>query len=152
MKRFGSEEGGSLVEMAIASSLLFMTLFGIIEFSFAFYSYNFAAEAAKEGARYASVRGVNSCTLTPHLSDCGITAAQLQTVVQNMGFPGINATNVTVNPAMWPDTCLDTGVSNCKEPGSNVKVVVNYSFPLSVPFWNATHLHLQSTAEMVISN
>jgi len=155
MKRFGhfakNEEGGSLVEFAIAGSLLFMMLFGIIEFSFAFYSFNFTAEAAKEAARYAAVRGGNSCSGTVHLSDCGITSTQLQTVVQNMGYPGINANSTTVSVA-WPDTCSDTGAANCTEPGSNVQVNVSYQFPLSVPFWKATTLTMHSTAEMVISN
>jgi Flp pilus assembly protein TadG len=43
------------VEFAIVSLLLFMLVFGIIDFGFAFFSWNTAANAAREGARKAAV-------------------------------------------------------------------------------------------------
>lgn len=147
MKRFGNEEGSVLVEFAVSSTIFFMLLFGIMDFSFGFYSSNFTAEAAKEAARYASVRG--SCTdstgnvTTNDLSDCGVTSDQVQTWVQNMGYPGINPSNTTV-AVTWPN--------GSHLPGNNVKVDVTYIFPLSVPFWRNTGLKMESTSEMVISN
>jgi Flp pilus assembly protein TadG len=143
MKHPESEEGSSLVEFAIVSPILFAMIFGIIEFSLAFYSFNFTAHAAKEAARYAAVRGGHSCEGTPHLSDCNIASPQLQTIVQNMGYPGIDSSNTEVI-VTWPD--------GDNAPGHKVKVNVNYTFPLSVPFWTATQLRTQSTAQMVISN
>jgi Flp pilus assembly protein TadG len=155
MKRFANEEGGSLVEMALVCTLLISVLFGIIEFSFAFYSYNFTAEAAKEAARYLSVRGSNSCIVNKNLTNCGVTSnATITNYVQNLGYFGINSSTTVV--ATWPDTCgLGSATplaANCMDPGSRVKVVVNYTFPITVPFWNYTNLNMQSTAEMVISN
>ena len=147
MKRFGNEEGSALVEFAISSTIFFMLLFGIMDFSFASYGSNFTAEAAKEAARYASVRG--SCTdatgtvTTNDLSDCGVTSDQVQTWVQNMGYPGINPSTTKVTTT-WPN--------GSHLPGNNVKVVVDYTFPLSVPFWKSTHIKTESTSEMVISN
>ena len=147
MKRFGNEEGSVLVEFAISSTILFMLLFGIMDFSFGFYSSNFTAESAKLAARYASVRG--SCydstgkVTTNDLPDCGVTSDQIQTFVQNMGFPGINPSNTTVT-VTWPN--------GSHLPGNNVKVAVTYTFPISVPFWKSTQLKMQSTSEMVISN
>jgi Flp pilus assembly protein TadG len=147
MKRLGNEEGATLVEFALASLALIMMLFGIIEFSFAFYSYNFAAEAAKEAARYASVRGVckdSNGNVTNLLPDCAITPLKLKELVQNMGYPGINPSNITAVDVTWPN--------GDGYPGHSVKVDITYKFPLSVPFWNATDLYLHSTAQMVISN
>ena len=148
MKRIASEKGSSLVEFAIASSILFVMLFGILEFSFAFYSYNFTAEAAKETARYLSVRGSNSCVSNSSLANCNYTSNDVSAIVQGLNYPGITSiATCSANAgacASWPD-----GDNN---PGHNVKVVVNYSFPLSIPFLSATQLNLKSTAEMVISN
>lgn len=147
MKRFGNEEGSALVEFAVASMVFLALLFGIIDFSFGFYSFNFTAESAKEAARYASVRG--SCTdstgtvTTNDLPDCGITSAQVQTWVQSMGYPGIDPNNTTVTVS-WPN--------GSHLPGNNVRVEVDYTFPLGIPFWKSTQLHMQSTSEMVISN
>ena len=147
MKRFGNEEGSVLVEFAISSTILFMLLFGIMDFSFGFYSFNFTAEAAKEAARYASVRG--SCfdttgkVTTNNLPDCGVTSDQVQTWVQSMGYPGINPSTTTVTTT-WPN--------GSHLPGNNVKVVVDYTFPLNVPFWRSTSIQTESTSEMVISN
>lgn len=150
MKRIASEEGSSLVEFALSSSLLFVMLFGIIDFSFAYYSYNFTAEAAKETARYLSVRGSNSCASNANLANCNYSNTDISSLVQGMNYPGIDSSSIlpcSANGgacASWPD--------GDNAPGHNVKVVVNYAFPLSIPFWNAAHLNLQSTAEMVISN
>ena len=43
-----------LVEFALSSVVLFMTLFGLMAFALALYSYVFVAEAAREASRYAS--------------------------------------------------------------------------------------------------
>ena len=46
------EKGAALVEYALIAPLLFLLLFGIIEFSILVFSYNTIANAAREGARY----------------------------------------------------------------------------------------------------
>lgn len=147
MKSPGNEEGATLVEFGIASLVLLSFLFGIIDFGFALYSYSYTAEAAKEAARYASVRGtyngLGTCTSSELLSDCNVTSAQVQTWVQNLGYPGINPANTQVTVS-WPD--------GDNSQGHNVRVDVVYTFPISVPFWAATQFQMHSTAEMVISN
>ena len=147
MKRLGNEEGSVLLEFAISSTILFMLLFGIMDFSIGLYSFNFTAEAAKEAARYASVRG--SCfdttgkVTTNELPDCAVTSDQIQTWVQSMGYPGINPSTTKVTTT-WPN--------GSHLPGNNVKVVVDYTFPLSIPFWQSTQIKTESISEMVISN
>ncbi|MGZ5213931.1 MAG: TadE family protein, partial [Actinomycetota bacterium] len=49
--RARDEDGAAAVEFAIVASLFFMLVFGIIDFGFAFHSWNNAANAAREGAR-----------------------------------------------------------------------------------------------------
>jgi Flp pilus assembly protein TadG len=148
-----SESGTSLVEFAISASVLLIVVFGIIEISFALYSYNYVSDAARVATRYAVVRG-SSCTGMP---DCGITAAQLQTYVRGMDYPGIISTNLTVNttwlsasssqPTTWT-ACS----GQCNAPGNAVEIAVTYDFPLFLPFWKSTSLSLSSTSQMVISD
>ena len=63
------ESGSALVEFALSAVLLIIMLFGIIEFGFALYSYQFVNEVAREMSRYAIVRG-SQCTAMPN---CGYT-------------------------------------------------------------------------------
>jgi len=49
------QRGQSLVEFALGAILLFTLIFGIIEFGRLIYAYSVVANAAREGARFASV-------------------------------------------------------------------------------------------------
>jgi Flp pilus assembly protein TadG len=51
------EDGAVVVEFAIVASLLFLLVFGIIQFGLAFSRYQAYTAAAREGARVAAVRG-----------------------------------------------------------------------------------------------
>lgn len=56
LKRFlKSEDGTTMVEMAIAMTLLLMLTLGFVDFGFAFYQWNAATKAVQVGARLASV-------------------------------------------------------------------------------------------------
>jgi Flp pilus assembly protein TadG len=52
----GHEDGAAAVEFAIIMTLLFIIVFGIVEFGIAFSKLNVYIGAAREGARYAAVR------------------------------------------------------------------------------------------------
>ena len=156
------DSGASLIEMAVSCAVLLAAFFGVFEFSLASYTYHYVSESAREGARYAMVRGSTSCTNTPNLSGCKATATQISNYVKNLGYPGINsASNMTVNVSWLTGTTV-TGGSNttttwaacagtCNLPGNMVKVVVTYAFPLAVPFSTITTLNVTSTAQMVVS-
>ncbi len=147
------EEGSEVVEMALVSSVLFAALFGIIELSLALYTYNYVSDAAREATRYAIVRG-SSCSV---LANCSATAAQIQTYVQNLGYPGVKAANTTVSTT-WFTPSSSTPVTwtacatQCNAPGNAVQVTVTYSFGLSIPFVPRKTLSLHSTSMMVIAN
>ena len=150
---FHCDEGANVLELAVVSSLLFAMLFGIIEVSLALYAYNYVSDAAREGTRYAIVRG-SSCT---GLSNCGITAAQIQTYVQNLGYPGLSSANTTVTTT-WFSPSSSTPVTwtacgtPCNAPTDAVQVKVTYRFGLNIPFVPKKTLNLQSTSMMVIAN
>jgi Flp pilus assembly protein TadG len=149
VRQAGSDQGSAAVETALSIMLLLTAVFGVFEISLALYSYHFISDAAREGARYAIVRGADCaapCTQA--------TAANIQTHVQNLGYPGINPNKIAV-ATTWASS--NTGASwtacagVCNSPGNLVEVTATYTFPLSIPFVPATTLTLTSTSEMVIS-
>ena len=57
------ERGAALVEFALALPLLLVILAGIVDFGFAFQRYEVITNAAREGARLASLPGYNDQTI-----------------------------------------------------------------------------------------
>jgi Flp pilus assembly protein TadG len=154
-----SENGTSLVEFAISVPILFMLLFGFMEVALGIYTLHTCSEAARDAARWAIVRGSSSCTNTPNLTDCNATASEIQSYVQNTGYPGIDPNNLTVTttwyspsastPTTWTACALESG---CNGPGDAVQVVVNYKFPLVILFLpSSSSPTLSGTAQMVIA-
>lgn len=161
LRRVVGEEGASIVEMAIASSLVFAMMFGVIQMSLALYTYHFVSDAAREGSRWAMVRG-GSCISNVSKAYCSPTSADangadnsdIQAYVQSLGYP--YASNLTTS-TKWlsgtpsaPVTC-GTTPSGCNTAGNQVQVTVSYSFPIAIPFWTATTINLQSASTMVIA-
>jgi Flp pilus assembly protein TadG len=156
MRRYRDGEcGAAIIEFAVAASVAFMVLFGIIQCCLALYSYNYVSDAARVATRYASVRG-SSCDKLP---DCAVTGAQLQTLLRGVSYPGINSNNLTAT-ANWfsaspsqPTTWSSCGTSTaCKAPGNAVYVQVTYAFPLNIPFWQNASLNISSASQEVITN
>ncbi len=150
-----SDEGATLVEFALSCSILCMMLFGIIEVSLAVYTYDFVSEAARDGARYAIVRG-NKCTGMP---DCNIsTSDPIQTHIRSLNYPAINTSNLTVTatyltaasapPNMTWSSCSGSG---CNKIGNAVNVQVQYPFQLNIPFWPGATINMSNTSQMVIA-
>lgn len=152
------EEGSNLVEMAVSGTVVFAILFGICQFSFAYYVYQFSSDAAREASRYAMVRGSASCANTNNLlPKCNASQTDIQTFVRGLTYPGINPSNLAVTtawcasngstPASWA-TCSG-GTANT--PGNMVKVTVSYPLTFGIPFSGSQALNLGSTSEMVVS-
>ncbi|WP_202303081.1 TadE/TadG family type IV pilus assembly protein [Mesorhizobium sp. 131-2-1] len=65
LKRFiRSEDGATMVEMAIAMTLLLVLTLGFVDFGFAFYQWNAATKAVQIGARFASISDPVASALT----------------------------------------------------------------------------------------
>jgi Flp pilus assembly protein TadG len=143
------ERGDTIVEFATGALILFTVLFGIMAMALALYSYNVVSELAREGTRYAIVRGAK-CHFT---SACPASNTDIQTYLQNVGFPGINPNSVTTvtSWSAYPVGTLCAPSLSCNNPGNQVKVTVSYQFPLVIPFVPSRTLSMSSTAEMVIS-
>jgi Flp pilus assembly protein TadG len=158
-----SEEGAGLVETAFAISVFLMLLFAIFDFSLACYAYHYVSDAAREGSRFAIVRG-SDCSTYSSTTPCPAAASDIASYVQNFGYPGIDTTQMAVNVqtckpttttdsngnpvTSWP-TCSSGTTYN--DPGDQVQVTVSYPFLVSVPFWKSESLTISSQSSMVIS-
>lgn len=141
------ERGNALVEFAIASTAMLMVMFGIIDFGRALYTYHLIADGARQGARYAMVRGT-ACTV----SGCPATAGAIQSYVRGLA-PGIDPNLLTVTTTYGPgDGCPDPGSQNPGGPGCVVSVQASYTFNfIIVPLMPTFSIPMSSTSQVVIS-
>jgi Flp pilus assembly protein TadG len=159
-RRASDESGATLVELALCSVILFAFVFGILEMSLAIYGYHFISDAAREGTRYAIVRGwtapsVGGTACASYTSGaCTASSAQIQQYVKSKSFPGIVQADMTVTPSWstYPGGVACTAPSStCNIPGNLVTVQVQYAYPISIPFMVTRTITMNSTAAMVIS-
>ncbi len=145
------QRGSSLPETAIVMGVLLALMFGIIDFGRATYTYAFVAQLARQGARWAIVRG-SQCSALDH---CNAARTDVQNYVQSLSQGATVKNNITV-PA-------GTGLafSNCppgstasNAPGCTVSVTVTYPFQFMLPYMptgQLTTITMSSTSQMVIS-
>jgi Flp pilus assembly protein TadG len=129
------EEGGALVEFALTVPILLSFFFGLIEVCMALYMHQVLSECAREGTRYAMVRG--STCVNGAGTSCTTTAAAVNSYVSGLSWPNIGGAPMTVSTT-FPDGNLS--------PGSRVQVYVTYPFPYRVPFVPPTTLNMSSTS------
>lgn len=113
----GDERGAAAVEFAIVAALLFMLIFGIINFGLLWSQKNVYVGAAREGARYAAVK----CG-----SSCGPTSVRDRTVAAAAGYP-INSSGIVVD--VEPYGSPDNG---CTPDTSGKQVKVSWTQPMAV--------------------
>src|SRR2546425_7422014 len=108
--------GSSLVATALVVPVLAVVVFGVLQMSFTFYVYGALNNAAREGARYATL----------HPTD----VSGIQTVVKSRTVIG-DQTNLTI-AVSYPDgsTAAD----------SRVQVSLSYPVPIFAPAWPALTL------------
>jgi Flp pilus assembly protein TadG len=136
--RLQAERGDGLVEFALCAAVFFVTVFGILEFGLAIWQYNVVATLAKEGARWAAVRGSTSG------GNAVSTNGPVQTYVQGRALglaPTVDAT--------WPDGIGDGKPANY--PGKKVQVVVTKNFTPPSRLIPHPNLVLRSTAQLIIA-
>jgi len=121
-----SEKGATLVEVALSLTVLMFTIFWMLEMMLMIYAYNVMADAAKEGVRYAIVRGSISGTPlpVPPPGSCYTNSGAVYTQVQQFANLSLHSmSGMTVN------VCY---LDNSNKPPSRVQV--NIKYPL-VPYF-----------------
>lgn len=140
--RFSAKRGGqALAEFAIALTVLFLLVFGIVDLGRAVFAYNTIAHCAREGTRYAVVRGSDS---SPTMM-LGPTAnnADLESQVRYYA-KGLDSSRLTVT-STWANSA---GAAD-NSPGSTVTVKVSYTFQPATLFFMQLPLQSQSAGTIV---
>lgn len=123
-----NDEGGAMVEFAVASSAFIVILFGILEFGFAAWAKNSVAADAREGARYAIVHGSQSPRIAT--ADSVTNYVKSRTSLDN---------SIQVTTTWTPNNT----------PGSTVSVRVKHVVPRLGPFLG-THTDSSTSTQVII--
>lgn len=159
------QRGTTLPETVIVIAVALALLFGIIDFGRAIYTYGFVANLARQGARWAIVRG-STCTVLN--GGCPASATDIQTYVQSLSAGATNSSLISVDTAVanvWPGQDGTGGSSgNCPrsqaKAGCLVVVKVTYPFSFILPYMpkgtttcglGTASICMSSTSKMVIS-
>jgi Flp pilus assembly protein TadG len=117
-----NERGATLVEFAIAATVLLTAVFGVIEFGRALWVHNALSDAARRGARYATLHSEDSVDEVKNVVVYGNPAGSGDPIV-----PNFTPTNVTVT---YTDFALNHGTVTVS--------VENYQFQFVVPIVGTT--------------
>ena len=111
------QKGTEVVEFAIISVLLFLVLFGIIDFGILLFDKQVITNASREGARRGIVQN------TPRISESEIQTV-VKTYCQNylVNFPYTPLSNPVV------ENLTATGNNKCIEFGDSLRVTASYPY------------------------
>jgi Flp pilus assembly protein TadG len=132
------ESGQNTVEFTLIFLLFVMLTFGIVEGGRLIRDYGIVSQAAREGVRYASVRG-STCKL-PDRSPCTASESEIRTYVNAKAIGLLTPENVTVS---WPGPPAGN-----KAPGQTVSVQTTHPFQPLV--WFIPSITLTSQSQLVI--
>jgi Flp pilus assembly protein TadG len=128
-----NQRGSAAIESALTLLTLMFFLIAILEAGRLVWTYNSLAYVAREGTRYAIVRG--SASTAPATN----TSVDTYVTTRAAGI-GLDTTKMT--------TPFTTGAGGA--PGTNVRVVVPYTYSMFTTLFRSTAINLTSTSQMVI--
>jgi hypothetical protein len=105
----------------------------------AFYTHNLISELAREGTRYAMVRGASCPNSTS--PTCEVTASEVNSYVSSIALPNLAGGTMTV---------ATTYPNGNEAVGSTVQVKITYVFPIKMPFVPTPSYTMTSTSVMYI--
>ncbi len=142
------ESGAEVFEFALVMPVLFLVLFGVMGFGQALYSYHFVSHAAREGARFAIVRGAACSTFA---TACPADDRDVRNYVVSIAPGGIDtSTNNLQVTTTWPGNGAGT-CTTANSPGCPVKVQITYNFHFIFPLLPSSSVPITSASQMVIS-
>jgi Flp pilus assembly protein TadG len=122
LKRLGRSDGGAeLIEFSLTLPLLLLVVLGIIEFGFLFREYEIVTNAAREGARIASLQTYSPTQTARQTNATNRVNEYLDAAGLNHLLAGVTVGTPVSTPISVPSTCV-----------WSVPVTVTYPHP--VPF------------------
>lgn len=140
-----SERGAAVAEFAVACLFFFTVLIGIIEFGRLLYTHNALTDAARRGARYATLHEENvACVRNiviygeKHVdADCEPTGSPLINGITAQGVV-INVTYAGADTDNDPDDETPIDTSYGSNLGTATVAIENFNFTLGIPLLNLT--------------
>ena len=128
-RKRNSQRGAIQVEFALSALMIVLLVFWIFEMVMVVYTYSVLSDAAKEGVRYAVVRG--SDVATAQQSSPSATAGLVAAVNDYAKLSLHDVSAITITPD-WPDG--DNATNH------RVKVTVTYAYKpyINLPFTSPT--------------
>ncbi|HKU74080.1 MAG TPA: TadE/TadG family type IV pilus assembly protein [Pyrinomonadaceae bacterium] len=114
---FSDERGTTLVEFAIGVTVVLTSMFAVVEFGRALWTHNALADAARRGARYATLHSAGDIEQVKNVVVYGDPAGGSQPLIPNLA-----TTNVAVN---YSNFALNKGTVTVS--------VTNYQFQFVLP-------------------
>ncbi len=147
----GRPAGQTLGEFAVTATVFLFLIFSIMEVAQAVNAYNNMSAAAREAARYAMVHSPTAagspcssgtCTTTQLTSVC---SAIQQHAVDYAPFLSQGAGGCSTGD-------INVSFTNPTNPGSDYAVIViNHTYPLSIPWTSAVNLNLSASSRMLVA-
>ena len=160
VRKMQGEQGASAVEFAIIASLLFMVLFGTIQFGIIYNRYQGLQAAAREGARVGSITGTTRDAIVERVQQSVsiINGSDIDSLCASnpptFGAPGEGCIMVSTrsDPSGNPTARTNGTASPCEEEPSTASepsliVEVFYRTKLEIPLWASPELTLSSSGE-----
>lgn len=114
---FSNERGATLVEFSIGVTVFLISMFAVVEFGRALFTHNALADAARRGARYATLHSAGDINQVKNVVVYGDPAGGTQPLV-----PNLSTANVAVN---YSNFALNKGTVTVS--------VTNYQFQFVLP-------------------
>ncbi len=154
--RRSGERGSALLEYAFTLVISLVLIFAMIDFARALYSYHFISNAAREGTRFASVRGY---LCSNSANQCQAGQDDIRAFVRGIAPLGINTDPavLVINPMWTNPSNLPVCDTTSNYPGCTVQVQVVYTFQFLFPYnlppvsFLAGPINMSSTSQMIIS-
>jgi len=131
--RFGlhrDDRGAAAVELALVISILFLLLFGIVQFGLAYHVHQGIQAAAREGARIASLPDSTSDQIAGRVTD----ALSLVGSTETCPSPGVDEYCVTITPASARPCFGRSGQQVAVDVASKVRILI--------PLWDSPEVTL----------
>lgn len=122
--RVSREDGVAAVELALILPVLFLILFGTLEFGRVWSQYQVFQGAAREGARCAAVASTSSCDVQPRIDQ----AAEPYDPEPDATIEILDSSGGSLGPRT--DGCL------VSDKGKDVRVSWVQPLQVNIPFWN----------------
>jgi Flp pilus assembly protein TadG len=146
LKSRNRDAGSALVEWALSSVTVLTLLFGTVDLGRALYAYDWVANAARLGTRFAMVRGTKCTGLS---GGCPAQPSDITTYIDS-NATGIDTSQLTITSACFAPGSTTPGSWPC-DPQYNVKVTVQYNFKFLSPLFFQSWT-MQSWSERIVQN